>query len=149
MCGIFGIYGENKRTAWDLYDKFKNVMHDRGPDSFNPLEYGSLSLLHSRLAIIDLSSGGNQPFKNERYAFAYNGELYNYTELARSEGIDGKSDGQVFFHMLCKYGMKCLDQLDGMWDFAFYDIQNNELFLCRDRFGEKPLFTYGDNRTLL
>ena len=75
MCGIFGIYGENKRTAWDLYDKFKNVMHDRGPDSFNPLEYGSLSLLHSRLAIIDLSSGGNQPFKNERYAFAYNGEL--------------------------------------------------------------------------
>src|SRR4030067_1852498 len=152
MCGIIGTFGNNiEKYGNDLQLRIEenSLMSYRGPDHFDSVIIDNLNLFHSRLSIIDLSNESNQPFINEKYVFAYNGELYNYKELAKEERIPNNSDGLVFFHMLCKYGISCLNRLDGMWAFAFYNKETKELFLCRDRFGEKPLFVHRDKDSVV
>jgi len=151
MCGIAGYFG-TETLQRDRIEACLKVMHQRGPDdtSFRQLCVASdkhLSLLHSRLSIIDLNDRANQPFKMGSKWLVYNGELYNYLEL-RAElirlGYEFKteSDTEVLLRVIDHYGWKGLDKCEGMWAFALYDEQTKILTLSRDRFGEKPLYLY-------
>lgn len=149
MCGITGIwYKSNPNNGQEIIRKMTNIIAHRGPDNegFIALDYGKLFLGHRRLSIIDLSSAGMQPMQYmERYTITYNGEIYNYIELrtilqAKGYYFNTNTDTEVIMAAYNHWGVECLQQFDGMFAFAIYDNQSNELFCARDRFGEKPFF---------
>lgn len=123
-------------------------MTRRGPDESGVWQGEGCTLLHSRLAIIDLA-GGKQPMEmhhaGERYMIVYNGELYNTQEL-RSEleklghTFSGHSDTEVALHSYVQWGEGCLDRFNGIFAFAVWEEKGKRLFLARDRIGVKPLF---------
>lgn len=133
-------------------------MDRRGPDHAAHRQWrrnggGNIYLLHSRLNIIDLDDRANQPFGVGSKWMVYNGELYNYLELrsqleAKGRGFITESDTEVLLHTLDHYGWPGLDKCEGMWAFAVYDVAEGSLTLCRDRFGEKPLYLYRDGSGL-
>jgi asparagine synthase (glutamine-hydrolysing) len=105
-----------------------------------------LALGFRRLSILDLSPAGHQPMvsANGRFWIIFNGEIYNYIEL-RSElkslghQFQSGSDSEVILAAYQQWGAQCLQRFNGMWAFAIWDSVDEELFLARDRFGEKPL----------
>jgi asparagine synthase (glutamine-hydrolysing) len=127
-------------------------MRRRGPDGHGSVHRvigGTRNsyMLHSRLRIIDLDARANQPFARDGAHLCYNGELYNYVELRAKltrEGQEFKteSDTEVLASVLGTRGASGLDDCEGMWAFAWMD--ESGLLLCRDRFGEKPLFVFED-----
>lgn len=151
MCGIAGYYGRRvlspERRAACIA-----LMGRRGPDGHGQIHRmvgGGLNayLFHSRLRIIDLDVRANQPFARGRGHLCYNGELYNYVELRRSLSREGQtfvtsSDTEVLASQLESRGADALDSCEGMWAFAWLD--DDGLLLCRDRFGEKPLYLFED-----
>lgn len=104
---------------------------------------------HSRLSILDLTSASSQPMLSDgnKYAFAFNGCIYNYREI-RSEleqvGVRCQSTGdtEVLFKALMCWGSDAIKKLNGMWAFVFYDISKNLIHMSRDEYGKKPLFYY-------
>lgn len=151
MCGIAGYYGKSllppERLAACLA-----LMGRRGPDGQGQLQriIGNSQngyLLHSRLRIIDLDERANQPFARGKGHLSYNGELYNYLELRQSLARQGQvfhteSDTEVLASLLESRGVDALDACEGMWAFAW--LNDEGLLLCRDRFGEKPLYIFED-----
>jgi asparagine synthase (glutamine-hydrolysing) len=124
-------------------------MEHRGPDDAGiwVSSDGKVILGHRRLAIIDLSPGGHQPMSdaNERLWIVFNGELYNYKELRRELEKRGyrfltASDTEVILNAYHAWGTDCLTHLNGMFAFGLYDTDTQQLFIARDRAGEKPLF---------
>ena len=124
-------------------------MHRRGPDfrSHVTLNFGdsALVLLHSRLSIIDLDARSNQPFKRGSITVVFNGEIYNYLELRNELQQAGHrfttdSDTEVLVEAWRAWGTSCTDRFEGMWAFALVDSSTGQLFVSRDRFGEKPLY---------
>jgi len=150
MCGIYGVYdgaGSVAQYRMWLEDAGRLLQH-RGPDGSACLSClgGRCLLGHSRLAIIDLA-GGAQPIGNEDGTIwvILNGEIYNYIEirqklLAQGHHFRTQSDTEVLVHLYEEKGHSLLDDLDGMFAFAIVDEKNEQLFLARDRFGEKPLY---------
>ena len=156
MCGIAGYFCKRQVGDSQIH-KTLNFMKNRGPDNqdFRLFRtYGEerfVGLLHSRLSIIDLDPRSNQPFTIGSHTIVFNGEIYNYLELSdalhkRDIVLNTSSDTEVLLHYFRIYGEKCVDFLEGMWAFAVYDSENETLFLSRDRFAEKPLYYYEDNR---
>jgi len=148
MCGIAGYIG-TRDVPDSAVRKCLALMRRRGPDaeSFRRFVVGDRHalLLHARLSIIDLDARANQPFNIGNKWLAYNGELYNYVELARSYECKGArfstaSDTEVLLTALDLDGLDALDRCEGMWAFAMFDAGSGNLTLCRDRFGEKPLY---------
>jgi asparagine synthase (glutamine-hydrolysing) len=151
MCGIYGIFNPSarlgdKEKAWA--DEARRRLQHRGPDGHQCLELvdGHCLLGHLRLAIIDLE-GGAQPISNEDDSVwvVCNGEIYNYVELreklmAQGHRFSSRSDTEVLVHLYEEKGTALLDDLEGMYAFAIIDVRRQELFLARDRFGEKPLY---------
>ncbi|MCB0689304.1 MAG: asparagine synthase (glutamine-hydrolyzing) [Saprospiraceae bacterium] len=149
MCGIAGI-AERDIARKDIMSKMLRVMHHRGPDHQAIYDHHNTTLGHLRLSIIDLSTG-DQPVYNEDRSLCiiYNGELYNYRELhkeleAKGHVFTTKSDTEVILHGYEEYGPSILDRLNGMFAFAIYNHQTESLFLARDHFGIKPLHYYHD-----
>ncbi len=145
MCGIFGVYGQkiSKETGWECVDK---IAH-RGPDKRELWQDEDVTFGHRRLSIMDLSENGTQPMmdERERYVLVYNGEIYNFLELRDELEQKGyrffsDCDSEVLLKSYMEWGPACLDKCNGMWAFAIYDRKKQELFLCRDRFGVKPLY---------
>ncbi len=144
MCGIAGMVGLPIPTT----DEMLNSMSRRGPDGQGRFVDGACCLLHSRLAIIDLS-GGAQPMSLKQgkkdFTIVYNGELYN-TSLLRSRlsalghSFLGHSDTEVLLHAYAQWGEECLSELNGIFAFAVWEHHSRKLFLARDRIGVKPLF---------
>lgn len=129
-------------------------MKHRGPDGEGFFTNGPIGLGHRRLAIIDLSAAGAQPMHHFNLTITYNGELYNYLELRSELSQMGyhfvtASDTEVILAAYHAWGSGCLQRFNGMWAFAIYDEQRHELFLARDRFGEKPLYYTSDRQRLL
>jgi asparagine synthase (glutamine-hydrolysing) len=123
-------------------------LQHRGPDGQQcvTLMNGRCLLGHLRLAIIDIE-GGAQPISNEdgTVSVICNGEIYNYLELreklvAQGHRFSTRSDTEVLVHLFEEKGTSLLDDLEGMYAFAIVDTRNEQLFLARDRFGEKPLY---------
>jgi asparagine synthase (glutamine-hydrolysing) len=148
MCGISGILHYNKISyAAQRVQDMTTALKHRGPDAFGYYNDDHISLGHSRLSIIDLDARANQPMTDPsgQYTLVFNGEIYNFKEL-RSQLADypftSQSDSEVLLASLIRWELKALDKLEGMFAFAFWDKQKNELILARDRFGVKPLYYY-------
>src|SRR5262245_23871664 len=148
MCGIAGYFGTRDISDAAVHRCLAD-MRRRGPNAvaFRRLETKTgrrVLLLHSRLAIIDLDARSNQPFHRDQKWLAYNGEVYNYVELAKDlerqgEVLTTSSDTEVLLTAIGRSGMSAIDRCEGMWAFALFDGADDSLILCRDRFGEKPL----------
>ena len=169
MCGLFGHYSsrsvENAAALQSRFLAAQRALHHRGPDDSGletflvkrnaDISPGSLSLGHTRLSIIDLSSGGHQPMHSgdERYTIVFNGEIYNYRELRAELTSAGyafrtDSDTEVLLAAWAHWGVSGLRRLKGMFAFAVYDRQDESLTLVRDAFGIKPLFYSLDEASL-
>jgi len=151
MCGIVGIIG-------DEYLKIKQLNSEishRGPDAQNTFvnDESKISFGHTRLSIIDLDERSNQPFISAcgNYHLVFNGEIYNYESLSKillSKGYEftTTSDTEVLLYWLIENGLNGVEELDGMFSFAFYNKDKNKLLMCRDHIGEKPLYySYDSN----
>lgn len=157
MCGIAGYIGKLEINP-ERIKKCLSQMGRRGPDASGVYGYSfqgtHVCMLHSRLSIIDMESRANQPFRIGSKTLVCNGELYNYLELKQNLSALGnnfytENDTEVLFKTIIEYGwQKGLDKCEGMWAFALYDEENGSFFLCRDRFGEKPLYLYRDSTGL-
>jgi asparagine synthase (glutamine-hydrolysing) len=150
MCGIAGYFGTNPPSQQAI-DNTLNTIKRRGPDSqsveLSDLGGGKLCAIHGRLSILDLDPRSNQPFRIGDYSIIFNGEIYNYLEIRASlekKGIKFRttSDTEVLLHCYIEYGPKCVELFEGMWAFAIADEKRGELFISRDRFGEKPLYIH-------
>jgi len=161
MCGIYGVYdgagGVAQYRTWS--EEAARLLQHRGPDGNRILTCmsGRCLLGHTRLAIIDLA-GGAQPISNEDETIwvILNGEIYNYVEIRErliSQGhrFRTQSDTEVLVHLYEEKSYSLLDDLDGMFAFAIVDEKNEQLFLARDRYGEKPLYytTFNQGRGLV
>ncbi|MDR2906283.1 MAG: asparagine synthase (glutamine-hydrolyzing) [Helicobacteraceae bacterium] len=136
MCGIAGFYGRSYEKAQKLLAK----LNHRGPDENGIFESDFLTLVHSRLAILDVA-GGKQPMTRENLTIVFNGEIYNHLELRIEFGdvFKTRSDTETILFLYEKYREKMLEKLDGMFAIAIYDFKEKTLFLARDRYGKKPL----------
>ena len=142
MCGFIGAVNQ---SIPNFYSFVKKLSH-RGPDEQGVYEDKKIQLGFRRLSIIDLKNGA-QPFfsKDKRYALIFNGEIYNYKYLKKilqNKGIKFKtqSDTEVLLESYIFWGQDCLTKINGMFAFAIYDFQKEELTMARDRFGIKPLY---------
>lgn len=140
MCGILGSIS-NVSKAPEIALKKLNL---RGPDFQDTWCSDKIILGHTRLSIIDLYKEANQPFQsaNGRYVMSYNGELYNYKELANKHALALKtqSDTEVIIELFNKLGKGFVHELNGMFAIAIYDKVENTTYLYRDRLGIKPLY---------
>jgi asparagine synthase (glutamine-hydrolysing) len=143
VCGIAGIIGRAERAR--VADALETI-RSRGPDGNSVVELEGATLGQNRLAIIDLSDAGQQPFVSacERYVITFNGEIYNYRELRAELGAGrdwrSESDTEVLLNAYITWGVAALDKLHGMFAFAIWDKQERSLFVARDRMGVKPLY---------
>lgn len=151
MCGIAGISGLEHPDLIGMAGEMNDALRHRGPDDSGlwALPDRSLVLAHRRLAIIDLSTAGHQPMHSPdgKATIVFNGEIYNYRELRDILSATGylfrtQSDTEVILAAYLHWGERCVEKLNGMFAFAIYDIENDRLFLVRDRAGEKPLFYF-------
>ncbi len=137
MCGIFGEVGGEDGESVPI-----TAIAHRGPDDSGVWSNGHVRFGHCRLAIIDLA-GGKQPWVEGGRALTYNGEIYNFISLRERlerEGVRfvSRSDTEVLFRVLERYGEDGVVMLDGMFAFGYWD--GRRLILARDRFGVKPLY---------
>lgn len=151
MCGVGGYFLPDGRMSVERGRRVLSAMSDalapRGPDASGQFVKDNLGLVHRRLAIIDLSPGGEQPmfYADSRFAITFNGEIYNYVALreelrALGASFQTQSDTEVILAGYAYWGPAVLDRLRGMYAGAIYDRDNETLFLFRDIFGEKPLY---------
>jgi asparagine synthase (glutamine-hydrolysing) len=158
MCGLVGVVdllGE-RPVDRDLLERMNESQHHRGPDEGGlHLEPGA-GLGHRRLSIIDLSTG-QQPLYNEdrSVVIVFNGEVYNFRDLYRQLSAAGhrfrtRSDTEAIVHAWEEWGERCVERLRGMFAFAIWDRNRATLFLARDRLGKKPLYyaLLGDGHAL-
>ena len=145
MCGIAGIISPKARNYYENLQKMTHSIAHRGPDSEHHEFYENAALGHRRLSIIDLSETGKQPMfsntKNE--CIVLNGEIYGYQDLKKKYAdypYRGTSDTEVILAMYQEKGKELLNELPGMFAFAIWNEEKQELFCARDRFGEKPLY---------
>ena len=154
MCGISGFVSKelNRTNLINM----TNALKHRGPDATGYFydKEKSIGLGHCRLSILDLSKAGNQPMESHcgRYIMAYNGEVYNYNEIAKEiKDIEWKSssDSEVVIEAFAKWGINFVHKLNGMFAIAIFDKLENKLFLFRDRIGIKPLYYYYQGKELI
>ncbi|MFT6052939.1 MAG: asparagine synthase (glutamine-hydrolyzing) [Halioglobus sp.] len=148
MCGIAGIFDLKGQSELD-----RNILHamnqsqfHRGPDEAGLHLAPGVALAHRRLSIIDLSSG-QQPMLSENgdLCLVYNGEIYNFQELAEELRAKGyrfrtRCDTEVVLYAWQEWGEACVEKFRGMFAFALFDRRRQSLFLARDRLGIKPLY---------
>ena len=159
MCGFIGEITKEKSNIESLRFANKPIVC-RGPDNTSEIhssnsklfndkqgEY-NISWIFNRLSILELSELGNQPMISQKYKtmMMFNGEIYNYKELKADlikKGVkfnSNNSDSEVLLLGLSHYGVKFIDRLIGQFSIVFFDYEKNNLYLIRDRLGQKPLF---------
>ncbi len=156
MCGIVGFvnYKKNISNYKDILSNMNNTLSNRGPDEQGFYIKENVALAHKRLIVID-PEGGKQPMI-EKYSFGeyvivYNGQIYNTKELRHTLeengfSFDGHCDTEVLLKSYIYYGNEVAKHLNGIFSFAIWNSQKQELFLARDHFGVKPLYyTQFDN----
>jgi asparagine synthase (glutamine-hydrolysing) len=151
VCGIAGIYNyaNDEPVNETVLRRMTKVLTHRGPDDEGFYVADRVGLGHRRLSIIDVT-GGRQPIFNEdgTMAIVFNGEIYNYRELARrvescGHKLQTQSDTETILHLYEEFGDACIEHLRGMFAFAIWDGRQRKLLLARDRVGKKPLY-YAD-----
>ncbi len=168
MCGICGAVWTRKSGAVDqeTLDIATDALQRRGPDDRGtvrrpltpgaPLQEKGFAFGHRRLAIVDLTCAGRQPFSNadQTVWLTFNGEIYNYVELReelrkRGRVFRTETDVEVLLQAYEEFGLDCLAKFDGMFAFALWDEPRRRLLLARDRIGKKPLVYRLENDRLL
>lgn len=154
MCGIAGFCSlnqalrDNPENNKKIVEGMGRVLTHRGPNDFGSYVGEHAAFSHARLAVID-PEGGVQPMKRQRdgfeYCIVYNGELYNTEDIRRDLQSKGfvfqtTSDTEVLLNAYIAGGPLCTEYLNGIYSFAVWDGRQQRCFLCRDRFGVKPLF---------
>src|SRR5262245_44560902 len=160
MCGLAGLCGNfgPERTRHSV-ERMLQLQTHRGPDSSglwsDTVNGVDAAVGLRRLKILDLSDAANQPMFSEdgRFVLVFNGEIYNYVELRAQLCAAGilfrtRGDTEVLLQALILWGPAALPRLNGMWAFTLLHRVAGEVFLSRDRFGIKPLYTYADERGL-
>jgi asparagine synthase (glutamine-hydrolysing) len=145
MCGIAGVVG--LREPEQILRRMVKQIHHRGPDDKGVYSEEELSIGMTRLAILDLSPLGHQPMQSHcgRYWIVYNGECYNFKEIrlkleACGDRFRSTSDTEVVLQAYVRWGVDCLNEMNGMFAFAIWDTQDRKLFAARDRLGIKPFY---------
>jgi len=156
MCGIAGIFKLDEEPWENIPGELSQMlaaMNHRGPDARGSWIDGPIALGVNRLSIVDPVSRSDQPMTSQdgRYTIAFNGEIYNYRELRQQLRERGHhfvtgSDTEVLLRLYAEEKEKCLSKLRGMFAFAVWDKLKREIFLARDRLGEKPLVYYRDDK---
>ncbi|HSZ87671.1 MAG TPA: asparagine synthase (glutamine-hydrolyzing) [Puia sp.] len=155
MCGIAGILNfSDQPIEQSVIQKMTDAISHRGPDADGFFSENKISFGHRRLSIIDLSSAANQPFidNSGRYIITFNGEIYNYKQVKKllpEYNFKTSGDTEVIIAAYAKWKESCLQYFSGMFAFAIWDRQENELFIARDRFGVKPLYYFIDDNKFL
>lgn len=153
MCGLAGFISFSNNFSEDDLHSMTNCLAHRGPDASGFYFDGICGLGHRRLSIIDLSEASNQPFysANGRFVMVYNGEVYNFQEIAAKLQVPLKtsSDTEVILEAFVKWGPDFVQHLNGMFAIVIYDIQEKELHVFRDRIGIKPVYFYRAGDSLL
>ncbi len=143
MCGICGFYDKKDDN---LLKRMSDSLIHRGPDEGGFFSDENCSLASRRLSIIDMETGSQPYFSNDKsIVCVFNGEIYNFKVLRQELEKKGfifksRSDGEVIVHLYKEYKDKMFSRLRGMFAFALYDIRENKLILARDHLGIKPLF---------
>ena len=158
MCGIAGlISSEGAEVKTVLLEKMNSFLRERGPDMEGYWVKDNVGFAHSRLSIIDLSDAGKQPMldKQQKVVITFNGEIYNYPALKKElinlgHTFISNTDTEVLINGYLEWGIsQLLEKIDGMFAFALYDLQKQLLYLCRDRFGKKPLYYFNNRKKIL
>lgn len=152
MCGIFGLVNKNKKiVAKPILESMYLTLSKRGPDDHGVMEFDKCILGQTRLSIIDISQG-HQPMRDNsgNVAITFNGEIYNYKELrsvleGKGHTFSTNSDTEVILKSYIEYGDDAPKYLDGMFAYAIWDDDKQELHVARDRFGKKPFYYTEDN----
>lgn len=135
----------------------ERALAHRGPDgqAHWMSDDRKVGLVHTRLSILDLSADADQPMHSAdgRYTMVFNGEVFNFLELrdelsALGHTFKTNGDTEVILHAYAEWGEEAFHRFNGMWAIAIWDNQQDELLLCRDRFGIKPLYYYQHNDVL-
>ncbi|MFQ3575018.1 MAG: asparagine synthase (glutamine-hydrolyzing) [Cytophagales bacterium] len=146
MCGIAACISTDLSIKKKFTSDSIKLLSHRGPDDSGIYEDENLALVHTRLSIQDLSPMGHQPMvsKNERFVIIFNGEIYNHLELRKQllpeVFFNSNNDTATILELFSKLGENMLGHLVGMWAMMIHDKEKNELFISRDRFGQKPLY---------
>ena len=155
MCGICGVVALDRPPETDVVRAMLSELRHRGPDGEGFFEEPGIALGHARLAIIDLSDGGRQPFGSDdgKLQLLHNGEIFNYlelrTELARlGYRFRTETDTEVVLRAYEQWGPACVERFNGMWALALWDAGAQRLFCSRDRFGIKPFVFRLEGRRL-
>ncbi|HEV8657047.1 MAG TPA: asparagine synthase (glutamine-hydrolyzing) [Thermoanaerobaculia bacterium] len=157
MCGIAGIISFDRGATVDAerLRRMRDVLRHRGPDGEGLWTEGPVGLAHRRLSILDIE-GGAQPMTtaDENAWIVFNGEIYNHPELkpqleARGHRYRTRSDTETILHIYEDEGEACVERLQGMFAFALWDRQRQQLLLARDRLGIKPLYYAMSDHELL
>jgi asparagine synthase (glutamine-hydrolysing) len=147
MCGICGIVALGRPAEVETAERMAAELDHRGPDGQGSFAEDGVAIAFRRLAVIDLSEAGAQPFASDdgRFQLVHNGEVYNYRELRRELEGRGRrfrsaTDTEVVLAAFQEWGESCVERFNGMWAFALWDRERRRLFCSRDRFGVKPFY---------
>ena len=152
MCGITGLvhFNKERKIKPGVLKNMSDSIYHRGPDDEGLYIDQNIGLGFRRLSIIDLSTG-HQPMANQNDSIyiVFNGEIYNYLEqrdilIQKGYTFKTTTDTEVILHLYEEYGVNCLQFLRGMFAFAIWDNNKQQMFCARDRFGIKPFYYYTD-----
>jgi len=159
MCGLNGAFAYHPAAPSPPQAEIlatRDHMRRRGPDGAGAWRSpdGRCALGHRRLSIIDLSAAASQPMvsEDEALTIVFNGEIYNFPKLKADLERVGvvfrtRSDTEALLHLYRRYGADMVDHLRGMYALAIWDARREGLFLARDPYGIKPLYTANDGWT--
>lgn len=152
MCGFIGFICKKNSVKLDDYEKkfnfYLNKQSFRGPDYQEKIsidkENNKIQLGFNRLSILDLSDNGNQIFKNKRYYLLFNGEILNFKYIKNTYFGDihfkSNTDTEILFNFLIKFKTSKINELEGMFAFVLVDLEKNEIIMCKDYTGIKPIY---------
>ena len=144
MCGILGLYSNNKIDKRNFHNSLATIKY-RGPDETKKIHYKNFSLGFNRLSIIGVNNElSSQPIENKKYIISFNGEIFNYKELAKKLNLnfnESRSDSYILSKLIQKYGViEFVKYLDGMFAITIFVKKTNKVYLYRDRIGERNIF---------
>lgn len=146
MCGIAICLSTDPNLKTEFAQNAIKQLQHRGPDGNGIWMDDNITLVHTRLSILDTSDAGSQPMASldGRFVISYNGEIYNHLELRKRFLSDvkfrGHSDTETVLLLYERLGENMLQYMIGMWAFAIWDTKGKRLFISRDRYGQKPLY---------
>ena len=146
MCGIAGcVLSPGETPSPERLGAMRDALKHRGPDGSGIEVFENVGLVHTRLAIVDLSERAHQPMRHPTrpWWLSFNGEIYNHKAIRRDlhdSSFTSDSDTETLLHALARWGPGTLDRLNGQFAFACLDIERRRVLLARDRFGIKPLY---------